>query len=471
MTPLAPAVFATLMAPLGPFEPRPTLAVAVSGGADSMALALLARDWARGRGGDIVALVVDHGLRPEAAAEAAMTCARLADMGIAPRLLTLALAHGPRLAERARVARHAVLAETAAGMGVLHLLFGHHAGDQAETVAMRRLSRSGAAGLAGMAALTETATVRRLRPLLSVPPGALRATLTAAGIGWIEDPSNADPTALRARLRRARGDAAGTGVLTRAAVEAAQARGAARGAAERAVAAELAARVRLHPEGYAVIAHGPLSTPAMAALLRTIAGAPYPPALGQVAALLAGASGGRRTGGEGADNPGAGDPLADAPMADAPPIGGKPAGGPSACGTLAGVRVLPAGRFGSGRLVVREAASMQGPVPARPGVVWDRRFRLGATAVLPEGAEVGALGRDAAALRRLPAARRLPAVVLQALPAIRHDGRLFAVPHLGYPDSIVTHSVPVLFAPASVAACAPFVPQSGVPQSGRLPWA
>ena len=68
--PLAVAEFAALMAPLGPFEPSPVLAVATSGGADSMALALLASAWARRRGGHVVALTVDHGLRPGSRAEA-----------------------------------------------------------------------------------------------------------------------------------------------------------------------------------------------------------------------------------------------------------------------------------------------------------------------------------------------------------------------------------------------------------------
>ena len=64
------AAFATAMARLGPFEPAPLLAVAVSGGADSLALAVLADAWARARDGATIALVVDHGLRTAAAAEA-----------------------------------------------------------------------------------------------------------------------------------------------------------------------------------------------------------------------------------------------------------------------------------------------------------------------------------------------------------------------------------------------------------------
>ena len=75
------------MAPLGPYEPRPHLALAVSGGADSLALTLLARDWASACGGRTTALVVDHALRPASAAEAELTLRRLASLGIPARLL------------------------------------------------------------------------------------------------------------------------------------------------------------------------------------------------------------------------------------------------------------------------------------------------------------------------------------------------------------------------------------------------
>ncbi len=407
------------MVPLEPFETGPNLAVAVSGGADSMALALLAHDWARDRGGRVTALVVDHGLRPDSAAESAAALARLGGLGLAAQGLTLhGLARGPALAARARVARHAALAEAAMRLGVLHLLFGHHAGDQAETVAMRALSGSGAAGLAGMAALLEIAGLRLLRPLLAVPPGRLRATLRAAGVAWIEDPSNDDPQALRARLRRARFDAAGDGLLTCAAGAAAIARGRARAATERAVAGELALRVRLHPEGYAVLAPGAISPAALASLLRGLSGAPHAPAPGPVAALAACL---------------------------------RPA-------TLGGVRVQPAGRFGAGWLLTREVAALAPPVLARPGVVWDRRFRLSAWADPPDGAEIGPLGAAGPKLRALPAARMLPAAVLATLPAVRRGGELLAVPHLGYPDEVFCHRVRLGFAPAVPIAGAPFVP-------------
>src|SRR6202034_3599382 len=119
--PLTDAEFAACMAGLGPFEQSPRLAAGVSGGADSMALALLADAWARERGGTLLALIVDHGLRRESGAEAAGVAARLGARGIAARVLTIrGLARGSALAERARVARFHILVAACAGEGILH---------------------------------------------------------------------------------------------------------------------------------------------------------------------------------------------------------------------------------------------------------------------------------------------------------------------------------------------------------------
>src|SRR5271170_3286337 len=92
--PIGDDEFGRLMAAVGPFERRPALAVAVSGGADSLALALLADRWARGRGGRVTALTVDHRLRPESRAEAARVAGWLAGRGIAHRVLEWSEARG-----------------------------------------------------------------------------------------------------------------------------------------------------------------------------------------------------------------------------------------------------------------------------------------------------------------------------------------------------------------------------------------
>jgi tRNA(Ile)-lysidine synthase len=419
------------MAPLGPFEPAPSLAAAVSGGADSMALALLANDWARARGGSLLALVVDHGLRPASAAEASLTLRRLEQRGIAGRLLTLrGLLPGPALAERARAARYDALRAACAAAGILHLLLGHHAGDQAETVLMRRQGGSGPAGLAAMPALAEYHGLRLLRPLLPVPPVRLRLTLRAAGLSWVEDPSNADQRTLRARLRASLADPDGTGAAVAALCEAAQQAGRARATHDAAIAAVLAQRAVLRPEGFALLlpgapAGGPASPggdpgidpAALAALLQAVSGTAFPPPTASVAALAA-----------------------------AP----RPA-------TLWGVRLLPAGRLGPGWLVVREAARVEAAVPAHPGALWDGRFCLSGDAEPPAGATLGALGGDAARVRpRRGHGSHLPAAVLRTLPALRCGNFLVAVPHLLYPDPDVCAGLRVGFCPRRPAAGAPF---------------
>lgn len=402
MTPLGAAEFAALMEPLGPLAPNPRLALAISGGADSMALALLAASWARAHGGRTLALIVDHGLRPESAAEAQITAQRLALAAIPARILTLTgLGPGPGLAARARAARHETLETAAAAAGYVDLLYAHHAVDQAETVLIRELSGSGTDGLAGMAPVVWGQSVRRLRPLLTVPPGRLRAILITAGQEWVEDPSNRDPSARRARLRAARGDAEGTGIASVALAAAARGFAERRRGAAFATTLWLAAHATLRPEGFALLPPGPWPAAALAALLRSFSGAPYPPSRSAVERL---------------------------------------AGAPKAA-TIFGLRLL-ARR--SGWLLAREEVALGAPVPAQPGVLWDRRFRLAAEAQPIAGATIEALGTEAACLPR-----RLPAAVSRTLPAIRLAGTLAAVPHLDYPDPVTCARFPLVFAPAA----------------------
>jgi tRNA(Ile)-lysidine synthase len=415
LKPISAAEFATAMAALGPFEETPRLAAAISGGADSMALAVLANAWVRARGGHLLALIVDHGLRAESRAEAILTQERLAALGIASRILSLsALSNGAATAAQAREARYQALIAACRTMGFLHLLLGHHAADQAETIWMRKQAQSGVMGLAGMAALRELPFVRLLRPLLRFPPERLRATLETAGVAWVEDPSNRNRRFLRARLRAqlaaAKAKTLGPLLLTQA-----KEAGSARKTAEHGSAEALARSVRLFPEGYALLTSWPLPPNALASLIQALAGAAYPPPLRQVA------------------------PLAASPRS----------------ATLAGIRVLPAGKLGHGWLLVREAAAMGPAVPAAPDQCWDGRFRLAFTAQPPNGAMLGPLGAASAA--RLRDISHLPAAVMQTLPAIWCKSVLVAVPHLGYPNSAACRAMPVVLCPPVPAAGGSFL--------------
>jgi tRNA(Ile)-lysidine synthase len=255
--PISEDEFAARMAAFEPFEPEPLLAVAVSGGGDSMALLLLAAAWAEKRGGRVVALTVDHGLRPESAAEAAQTGRWAEARGLAHRTLTW---DGPkprtRLQERARAARIALLEGALASIGALHLLLAHHADDQAETIALRRAAQSGPHGLAGMAAQRFLGQARWLRPLLPFPKTRLRATCEARGQAWFEDPSNRDPRFARARLRAAAPAPAAVDAAMGEAVDAAMAEAARladrRSREETAGAKLAAAALTFAPGGYAL---------------------------------------------------------------------------------------------------------------------------------------------------------------------------------------------------------------------------
>ena len=188
------------------FEPlgrAKALLIAVSGGPDSTALLLMAAEWARRRGKTrIEAATVDHGLRPESAAEAEAVAAICARLGVAHRILPWKGAKpASRLQERAREARYRLLVEHAKAIGADALLTAHHADDQAETVLFRFLRGSGVAGLRGMEPMTTRDGMTIARPLIGMRKPELIAFARARGAPFVDDPSNADPRFARARLR------------------------------------------------------------------------------------------------------------------------------------------------------------------------------------------------------------------------------------------------------------------------------
>jgi len=210
------AAFAAALGGFGLFETAPHLAVAVSGGADSLALVLLAHAWARARGGSVTALTVDHRLRPDSVAEAARVGWQMRDFGIPHHILCWVDAKPQGgLQARARDARYRLLEDWCAGQGVLHLLTGHTADDQAETLLLRLRRGSTLYGLPGMTALAERPWGRLLRPLLACRHADLCDGLRRTGVTWIEDPSNRDPRFARSQLRTEIAVAQGGPVLQR----------------------------------------------------------------------------------------------------------------------------------------------------------------------------------------------------------------------------------------------------------------
>lgn len=155
---------------------------AVSGGADSLALLVLAVR----AGCSVTAVHVDHGLRPGSAAEADVVAAAAAAYGAAFRSVAVDVAPGPNLEARARAARRAALPPDA--------LLGHTADDRAETVVLHLLRGAGPAGSVGIARDGR-------RPLLDLRRADTRALCAHEGLVPLDDPMNADPAFARVRVR------------------------------------------------------------------------------------------------------------------------------------------------------------------------------------------------------------------------------------------------------------------------------
>lgn len=409
------SVRATLAARLDALLPpgARALGVAVSGGGDSVALLLALAGAATARGLRLEAATVDHGLRPQAAVEAAWTAALCARLGVPHATLrwTGRPAAG-NLAEAAREGRAALLAAWAAERGLDAVALAHTRDDQAETLLMRLARGSGLDGLSSMRPVSRRAGALWLRPALETSRDDLRALLRAAGQAWVEDPSNADPARDRTRARLALEALSGLGIGP-AGLAATAARLAGDGDALREMAGErlaqaltigAAGELRLPREALRA-APPALRRRMLAGLLQALAGASHAPRARATAALEAAI-------------------LAPEPL---------PAR------TLGGCVVLG---LGAGIVLHREPAAL--PPPVAPDATWDGRWRLEGPAPAPD-LRLGALGE--AGLAALSALARAgawtapapwaaaPRAARRAAPALWRGARgevLAAVPQAGW---------------------------------------
>ncbi|HEC90979.1 MAG TPA: tRNA lysidine(34) synthetase TilS [Alphaproteobacteria bacterium] len=409
--PLSGGEFAALTAPFGPFESAPHIAVAVSGGGDSLALLLLADEWARALGGRATALSVDHGLRAGSADELSKLNGWLEGLAIEHRILTWTGAkHATGIQAAARDARYALMSAWCREKGVLHLFIAHTLEDQAETFLMRLARGSGVNGLAAMPGVTERFGLRLLRPLLSVPKARLRALLGARGQDWIEDPSNRDNAYERVRVRRLMPDLAAVG-LDAEALSATVARMAGARMALEGAACELIARSAFfHPAGFVrldrnaiIAAPGEVALHVLGRVLMVAGGGNHKPRRRKLKRLWAAL--GRK----------------DISL------------------TLGGCRVEE--HSGGALLVCREARNLPEISDIQPGrrVIWDNRFEAFVGAGHSPTASplsLAALGESgwAEVVGNAPEVRQspVPRAVRAGLPAFRDDAGILAAPHLGY---------------------------------------
>ena len=428
------AQFAELMAAVGPFRRRPRLAVATSGGADSLAVCLLAASWARQRHGSIVALTINHGLRSDAASEARTLGRWLEQRSIAHEIIRW---HGAKptsaIQESARAARYGLLSRWCRDNEILHLLLGHHCDDQAETLMIRVSRGSGPDGLAAMPLQVERDGVRYLRPCLGIPHARLVATLEVRGQTWIDDPSNRDMRFTRARVRRrlARAQLTNTQVATSA-----RHIGLARALREEETSKFLARTTVLDPRGYCrlgrqAIRHGEIDTVrrAIARILLCLGGGGYAPRRARINRLVDEIRG-------------------DEPLA---------------ARTLGGCRIVACDAT---LVVCREVGRIGAAVRLVAGETtrWDDRFEIrmsGPTKAtgLTVAAYAGNAWRERDAARNALARRRIAAVAIPSIPAIYQRSTLIAVPHLGlYDQQIIlgARALQVRFAPRHPLAPARF---------------
>ena len=192
------------------FERQPTdifgstkkIAVAVSGGGDSIALLHLLAEWCQAQAITLQVVTVDHGLRQAAEGEAKWVAAISQELGLSHKLLSWRPTETGNLQDMARRARYQMIADWAKQELIRIVVLGHTKDDQAETVMMNLARGSGVDGLSAMPETVERYGICWLRPMLDVLRGELRDYLRTHQITWIEDPSNEDDQFDRIKTRR-----------------------------------------------------------------------------------------------------------------------------------------------------------------------------------------------------------------------------------------------------------------------------
>lgn len=179
------------------------IAIGVSGGADSLALALWAAENAENCGVRIVALTVDHKLRPESGREAAYVAEIMKKNNIEHHILCWGgKKPSTGIEEAAREARYNLLRDWCKKNGIKSVMVAHHQLDQAETFFMRLQRGSGLDGLCGMSSVSNYGDLQILRPFLDKNPNELKKYLSEKNIKWVEDPSNQNEDFLRVKIRK-----------------------------------------------------------------------------------------------------------------------------------------------------------------------------------------------------------------------------------------------------------------------------
>jgi tRNA(Ile)-lysidine synthase len=384
--------------------PNTPLAVACSGGPDSMALALIALGWAKANKSKIIALTVDHGLRKESAKEAKQVGAWLKKHRIAHVVLPWKGRKPARnIQEAARKARYRLMTDYCKQHAISHLLVAHHLEDQAETFLLRLARGSGVDGLSAMSALTTMYDVTLARPLLGLSKAEMLDYLSKRKQPYVNDPSNENPAFERVKIRKLLPVLTEVGLSPDRLAKTAATMARARAHLEEETGRFLNSACKILQEGYARLEHVNISEEialrALATLIMIVGGNDVKTRLNDLERLYAA--------------------LKD----------------PGFKGATLGGCVFA--RHKGAILIYRELKAAAKPVAIKPGVpvLWDNRFEI--TAQLSRGVwRVGALTQKG--WLWLSKTQKIKNTfpnknILYSLPALRDfKGRIFAVPHFKF---------------------------------------
>jgi tRNA(Ile)-lysidine synthase len=418
--------FADLMQTMSPFEEKPTIAVAVSGGADSMALCLLAHEWAKSNNGKIVAITVDHHLRPSSTDEAKSITKWLNEKNIEHHILDWETPQTQGLEAAARSARYSLLNEFCQQKGILHLMIAHHVDDQAETFLMRIERGSGVYGLSAMSPISYKEHVRYLRPFLSIPRLRLQATCKHFNQEWIEDESNADDKYKRVKFRKLLPSLADTGLNSETIAATAKRMANTREFLEESIASLTAESVFIHPAGFALLnpkklhsANKEIGQRVLSNIITCIGGNEYPPRFEKTERLYT----------ELCENP---DDFKGATLSGCS-IKPLPKNAHNCITNLANPNDFSI-------MICKEFAAIPEKQQLQNRMLWDNRFVLNTNSE-PPNAHIGAIGQTGWNMikqnyDKIP----LPKDVIYSLPAIYIKGDMVESPLIGYTSDISRHS-------------------------------
>ncbi len=393
--------------------PGSRLAVAVSGGADSMCLAHLASDHENS-----VALIVDHGLRAGSANEAQTVKTRLEEIGLECHVLTWPHGGAPtsNIQSTAREARYELMRQWCVEHKIPYLLTAHHQDDQAETVVLRLARGSGVYGLAGMAPTRDLGDgITLVRPFLTVSKNRLVATCQQADLTWVEDPSNQNRDFERVKVREFLGSSVLTGLTTDRLAETAARLRRTRDAIEYYESEWLRHAAAFHDAGYVGIeteafsrAPEEITLRGLVQVIRFAGGGDYAPRFEKLERLWA--------------------------ALQSPDFKGA---------TLGGVVFSP-DRAGF-VLAMREPSAVSATQPVIATNVWDNRYKVhDVDPAAHKDMLIGVVGVDGLNLieTEMSGVPDIPKAAARVAPAFFKAGRLIAAPHLGYSDP--NEKVPVL---------------------------